>query len=167
MAKLIDLTGQRFGSLTVSEKYSVTKNGACCWVCLCDCGRTAVISGAKLRQGVTKTCGSKEHQAERASSNFAKHKKSNTRLYNIWQKMKQRCSYAGYHAFNHYGGRGIKVCDEWLHNFQSFYYWAMANGYTDSLSIDRIDNDKGYSPENCRWIPFAEQSRNRRCVKND
>ena len=76
--------------------------------------------------------------------------------------MKNRCYRKSYHAFHHYGGRGIKVCDEWLHDFQAFYDWAMANGYRDNLSIDRIDNNKEYSPDNCQWVTMAEQNKNKR-----
>ena len=78
--------------------------------------------------------------------------------------MKNRCYYKGYHAYEHYGGRGITVCDDWLHNFQVFYDWAMANGYRDDLSIDRIDSNKGYSPQNCRWATMAEQNKNKRAL---
>ena len=85
-----------------------------------------------------------------------------TRLYRIWNCMHNRCYRKSYHAFNHYGGRGIEVCDEWLHDFQAFYDWAIANGYGDDLSIDRIDPNKNYSPDNCRWVTMAEQNKNKR-----
>ena len=89
-------------------------------------------------------------------------RKSNTRLYGIWRGIKRRCLNPNYHHFKNYGGRGITVCDEWLESFKSFYDWAMSNGYQDDLSIDRIDNDKGYDPSNCRWVTMAEQNKNKR-----
>ena len=87
---------------------------------------------------------------------------SDTRLYRIWVDMHNRCYQKSYHAYNHYGGRGITICDEWLHDFQTFFNWAIENGYKDNLSIDRIDNEKGYSPDNCRWVTMEEQNKNKR-----
>ena len=89
------------------------------------------------------------------------HGKRHTRLYSIWTDMKTRCNNPKRDKYARYGARGITVCEEWLNNFQAFYDWAMANGYADNLTIDRKDNDKGYSPENCRWITMKEQASNK------
>lgn len=94
-----------------------------------------------------------------------KHGLRHTRLYRIWANMKTRCFNERDPHFDRWGGRGITVCEEWRNDFKSFYEWSMSHGYNDTLTIDRIDNDKGYSPNNCRWITLGEQSANRRCVK--
>ena len=89
------------------------------------------------------------------------HGQRHTRLYSIWTDMKTRCNNPKRAKYARYGARGIKVCDEWCNSFEAFYEWAMANGYADNLTIDRKDNDKGYSPENCRWITMEEQASNK------
>ena len=90
------------------------------------------------------------------------HHKHNTRIYRIWWGMVGRCEYPNHISYKYYGARGIKVCEEWRTSFQAFYDWAMVNGYTDELTIDRIDNDKGYEPTNCRWITIQDQQKNKR-----
>ena len=95
------------------------------------------------------------------------HEKCNTRLYNIYNNMRQRCCNENRHDYPRYGGRGIKVCNEWKNNFQAFYDWAVDNGYSDDLTLDRIDNDGNYEPSNCRWATYSEQRINQRRMKTE
>lgn len=164
MGKLIDLTGQRFGRLVVlgrAEKN--THTGHPMWHCLCDCGEETIVFGGDLRRGHTLSCGCL--QINRCSEIHSRHNLCKSRLYRIWGAMKTRCYNPKFQYFKNYGGRGIIICKEWLNDFQAFYKWAMSHGYRDGLSIDRIDNDKGYSPDNCRWVTMKEQRHNRRDSK--
>lgn len=177
-----DLTGQRFGRLKAIE-YSHTESGRAFWKCRCDCGNIVIRRGKDILSGNTKSCGClnteqrKERMKEvgkkywenglvkaRKAENHGNyvHGHSNTRLYHIWISMKQRCLNSNNRAYKDYGGRGITIYEEWENSFQVFYDWSMANGYSDNLSIDRIDNDKGYSPDNCRWVTIKKQQNNKR-----
>lgn len=151
MGKVIDLTGQRFGKLVViSRAKENTRNGTTRWICKCDCGNMTTVTKTKLTRGLIVSCG-----CYRSSKNGESH----TRLYRIWYNMHKRCEDPKKDHFDKYGGRGIRVCAEWS-DFFAFKLWAMTHGYTDDLSIDRIDGDGNYEPSNCQWITQKQQMQN-------
>lgn len=163
MGNFIDLAGQKFGRLTVIERAPNAPSGAA-WLCQCTCGAHAIVSSNMLRTGRTQSCGCLAHELTKLRNTT--HGGSHTRLYHIWSNMRQRCHNSNSPAFNNYGGRGITVCPEWLHNFEAFQAWALSHGYRDDLTIDRIDNDNGYNPDNCRWATYSTQRKNqRRCAQ--
>ena len=159
--KFVDLTGQKLNLLTVLELSHIEK-GQRIWKCKCDCGRITYVSTNKLKNKNTKSCGCLRHKTK---TNL-KHNKHNTRLYHIWNGMKQRCNNPNTIKYQNYGGRGIKVCKEWQNDFIAFYNWAIENGYDETKSrkeqsIDRINVNGNYEPNNCRWVTQSENCRNR------
>jgi len=159
--KSMDLTGHKYNKLTViklhhkTQKYTIDgkkKGHQYFWLCKCDCGNETIIPTSNLRKGLIKSCGCLKYT----------HHLSNTRLYRIYIGMKTRCYNSKSLSYKDYGGRGITICQEWLDDFMNFYNWAKDNGYSDNLSIDRINVNGNYEPSNCRWATQEEQSNNTR-----
>lgn len=134
------------------------------WLFQCQCGNVKEIQPCRVSSGAVKSCGCLCREILLAR-NVPTHGGSKSRLYSIWRGMKKRCGLPSAHAYENYGGRGIHVCSEWENSFPAFRDWAMANGYRDDLTVDRIDSNGNYCPENCRWVDMVTQERNRRNVR--
>lgn len=153
--------GEKYGRLTLIKE-TVCTSKKHMWLCKCDCGKLVEVSIYQLKNGECKSCGClRDEVATQRCYDMAKHNMALTRIYKLWGGMLGRCNNPNNKDFPKYGGRGIKVCDEW-HDFVNFNNWANENGYSDELSIDRIDVNGNYEPNNCRWVTLAEQARNKR-----
>ena len=142
-----DLTGKKFGNLTAMKP--IKTGNSVKWECICDCGNKVSAYGYDLQRGRVVSCGCRK----------VKHGYRYKRLYSIWQSMKKRCLNPNHKFYKYYGGKGISVCSEWMDDFSTFKNWSIANGYDDCLTIDRINSNAGYSPDNCQWITSAENTR--------
>lgn len=156
---IVDLTDKTFGRLTVIRKEGSDNNRKALWLCECSCGNTIIVNTERLHNGKTQSCGC--YKADILRSRLTTHGMSNSKLYNVWHTMIQRCENPKDKQFKNYGERGIAVCKEW-HDSELFMDWALNNGYEEGLTIDRINVNEGYSPSNCRWITQKEQNNNTR-----
>ena len=163
------IIGKKYGKLTVidfkEKRERITKSGKkygykYFFLCKCECGNNKIIEWKKLKEGYTQSCGC--IRKEKTSQMAIKHNLWQSKLYNRWHLIKNRCYNKNYNRYKDYGGRGIRVCDEWKNDFKTFYDWAINNGYNDKLTLDRIDVNGNYEPENCRWITNLEQQHNKR-----
>lgn len=163
--KYQDITGLKSGRLTAIENIGRDKRGYNIWLCQCECGNTTKVVDTALRAQQIKSCGCLKREI--TSLTKTKHHQSKTSLYSVWLGMKDRCYNPKCKAYKHYGERGITICDEWLGNDGStnFFDWALSHGYKKGLELDRIDVNKGYYPDNCRWVTYLVQSNNKRTTR--
>ncbi len=154
-----DITGQTFGRLTALYRIGKNKQNSAIWHCKCQCGKEIDVSLPVLQSRKSLSCGCLKK--EKLIGRNTKHGLTNTRIYREWKAIKERCYRPTHEYYDYYGGKGIRVCEDWKNNFNNFYDWAINNGYQDDLTIDRKDNSEDYCPENCHWVTFKEQANNR------
>lgn len=162
MPKFIDLTGQTFGRLTVIERAENDKHGFACWKCRCECNAEVIVSGNHLRSGHSTSCGCRNR--EKASKRLTIHGLRHTKIYGVWNGIKDRCFNPNNKFYKHYGGRGITMYPEWVNDFQAFYKYVskLEHFGEPDYSLDRIDNNGNYEPKNLHWVDWKNQNRNRR-----
>lgn len=155
----VDYTNKKFNRWTVKYFVGQNSNGAAIWHCICDCGTEKDLTVSTIQSGQSKSCGCLKSEVTAKRNTI--HGMSKTRLYNEWTGMKDRCYNPNCEFYSYYGGKGISICNDWKDDFVKFRDWALQHGYSDSLTIDRINNDKDYCPENCRWVTSKIQANNR------
>lgn len=166
MSRLIDRTGQKYGRLLVlhraPDKIFSSGRTVVQWHCKCDCGKEVDVPATSLASGGTKSCGCwNDEQRKNPEAKASKHHMRNTRLYSIWRGMKKRCLTSSENNHPNYYHKHISICEEWKDDFSTFAQWALSHGYDDTLSLDRINNQGNYEPNNCRWSTNTEQQRNK------
>lgn len=159
---VVDMTDLVFGRLTVIKRTENDKQGNAMWLCKCECGKEKIVLGHSLRQRKTNSCGCllSESSRNRMKNLLTKHGMASTKLYRVYSSMRERCEKTSCSEYHRYGGRGITVCDEWKNDRNSFFKWALENGYKEGLQIDRSDNDGNYEPSNCKWVTPLENCNN-------
>lgn len=163
--RALELTGVRFGRYVVLRRTTITKRGNIKWLCRCDCGVIKEVQGGNLRSGNTISCGRYCKDAPMKHGHCRKRTSGNSPEYNSWANMKKRCSNHNDSEYHRYGGRGIMVCPRWRHDFLAFLT-DIGRKPSPKHSVDRIDPDGNYSPENCKWSTPLEQSVNTRGAKS-
>ena len=162
MSIIKDMKGLQFGYLTVIDYAGSNKNGRAIWICKCKCGKIHETLGKYLRDGSATSCGCRKLKIlADTTKRQTTHGMSNTRLYQIWQGIRGRCNNPNDESYYNYGGRKIRICKDW-DEFINFYYWAINNGYSEGLTIDRINSNGNYDPDNCRWADYKTQGNNTR-----